>query len=175
MKKVTFVLFAIVLFAGLVSAGDRVNRALSIVGRSRGEYQCNHVVNYAIYGNKNIGGLAAGYRTWGHAVSSPQAGVIVVAKDGSHVGIFVSSSEFVHSSSSKYQVIKVSSSQLPYVFPSGYMLRWDGLNSALPTSQFIENDSVQHQEQEQEQIAFDFPPLSQEVINAVKNILPPGF
>lgn len=99
-----------------------VSRALSLVGKSRAEYVCNQVVNYALNGNKNVGGLASAYLHYGHPCS-PRAAAVVVGNDGAHVGIFVSSSEFVHSSSSKYQVIKVGTSQLQYVFPRGYQIR----------------------------------------------------
>ena len=97
-------------------------RANSLIGKSRSEYVCNQVVNYALYGHKN-GMLASGFLHYGHQVNSPQAGDVVVARDGSHVGIFVSGHEFIHSSSSRYQVIKVGSDQLKYVFPSGYQIR----------------------------------------------------
>ncbi|KAL9646124.1 hypothetical protein ABK040_008002 [Willaertia magna] len=100
-----------------------VNRALSLVGKSRDEYKCNHVVNYALNGNKDTGSLAAGYLKWGSEVSSPQAGDVVVGKDGVHVGIFVSSSEFVHSSYSQNKVIKVGVTQLPLIFKNGYEIR----------------------------------------------------
>jgi len=99
-----------------------IARANSLVGRSRSEFVCNQVVNYALYGYKD-GRLASGYLSWGSRVSSPQAGDVVVGNDGVHVGIFVSSSQFIHSSSSKYQVIKVGTDQLKYVFPSGYQFR----------------------------------------------------
>lgn len=105
-----------------VDVSGAVSRALSLVGKSRAEYVCNQVVNYALNGNKNVGGLAASYLHYGRTCS-PQAAAVVVGNDGAHVGIFVNSGEFVHSSSSKYQVIKVSSSQLPYVFPGGYQIR----------------------------------------------------
>jgi len=100
-----------------------IARANSLIGKSRSEYVCNQVVNYALLGHKDGGRLASGYLSYGHRVSSPQAGDVVVANDGSHVGIFVTSSHFIHSSSSRYQVIKVGTDQLKYVFPSGYQIR----------------------------------------------------
>ena len=116
------IVFAFILLISCAQANVVVQRALSLVGQSRANYVCNQVVNYALTGNKN-GPLASYYLHWGHPVSSPQGGDVVVAKDGSHVGIFVSPDEFVHSSSSKYQVVKVPKSQLPWVFPSGYSIR----------------------------------------------------
>ena len=98
-------------------------RADEIVGKSRNEYQCNHVANYVLNGNKNVGGLAKDYLTYGQIVQTPSEGAVVVGLDGVHVGIFISNSEFIHSSSSKCQVIKVGVSQLRYVFPKGHQLR----------------------------------------------------
>ena len=98
-------------------------RAEEIVGKSRTEYQCNHVVNYVLNGNKNIGGMAKSYLAHGQEVTTPSEGVVVVGLDGVHVGIFISSMEFIHSSSSKHKVIKVGLAQLPFVFPNGYQLR----------------------------------------------------
>ncbi|KAG2392263.1 hypothetical protein C9374_012515 [Naegleria lovaniensis] len=103
-----------------------VQRALTLAQNEepRSAYQCNHVVNYALNGDKNVGGLASSYLNWGSQVTaSPQGGDVVVGNDGKHVGIFVSSTEFVHSSSSKGKVIKVGLDQLKYVFPSGYQIR----------------------------------------------------
>jgi hypothetical protein len=97
--------------------------ATTLVGKPRTEYQCNHVVNAVLNGNKAIGGTARSYLTWGTATTTPAAGVVVVGKDGVHVGVFISETEFIHSSSSRQQVIKAPLSQLPYVFPHGYVLR----------------------------------------------------
>ena len=98
-------------------------RANSLVGKARSEYVCNQVVNYALYGKKDAGKLAHDYLYYGSRVSSAQAGDVVVGNDGAHVGIFTSSSEFIHSSVSQYKVIKVGTDQLKYVFPSGYQIR----------------------------------------------------
>jgi len=98
-------------------------RATEIIGKPRSEYQCNHVVNYILNGMKSVGGLAHDYLSYGHSVDTPAAGVVVVSSDGVHVGIFVSTTEFVHSSSTRQQVIKVNISQLRFVFPRGYQLR----------------------------------------------------
>lgn len=97
--------------------------AQSLIGKSRAEYQCNHVVNMVLNGDKNVGGLASGYLHWGILTQTPAAGVVVVGTDGVHVGIFISPTEFIHSSSSKQQVIRAPLEQLKYVFPSGYLLR----------------------------------------------------
>ena len=100
-----------------------LDTATRLVGKSRGEYQCNHVVNEVLNGNKAIGGTARSYLTWGRPTQRPAKGVVVVGKDGVHVGIFVSDTEFIHSSSSRQQVIRAPLSQLQYVFPNGYVLR----------------------------------------------------
>lgn len=97
--------------------------ATSIVGKSRDEYQCNHVVNEVLNGSKFVGGRAKDYLNWGTEVTLPSAGAVVVGKDGVHVGVFINEKEFIHSSSSKYEVIKAPLSQLPYVFPKGYQIR----------------------------------------------------
>lgn len=98
-------------------------RAEELIGKSRSEYQCNHVVNYVLSGSKNSGGLAKDYLNFGSKAMAPAAGVVVVGNDGVHVGIFISTSEFIHSSSSKHSVIKVGLDQLKYTFPKGYQLR----------------------------------------------------
>lgn len=125
------VLIAILLAAVFVMALDdpkytpseAAARAATLIGKSRSEYQCNHVVNYAFYGNKNYGYLAKDYLKFGEASSSLKTGCAVVAKNGVHVGIISADGNLIHSSSSKYQVIKVPLSQLKYVFPSGYVVR----------------------------------------------------
>ena len=100
-------------------------RAKNLIGQPRSKYQCNHVVNEVIDGNKNSGKLAKDYLSWGKHTYTPGTGVVIVSKDGVHVGIFISPTEFIHSSSSKKEVIKAALSQLPYVFPNGYELRSD--------------------------------------------------
>jgi cell wall-associated NlpC family hydrolase len=100
-----------------------VTRANSLIGKPRSEYQCNQVVNYALNNDKDSGLLASGYLTYGSKVENPQGGDVVVGKNGAHVGIFVSSTEFIHSSSSQGKVIKVGLSQLKHVFPEGYEIR----------------------------------------------------
>lgn len=83
------------------------DRAESLVGKPRDEYKCNHVVNEAIHGDKNRGGLAKDYLSYGSLVDKPASGVVVVGKDGKHAGVFVNDKEFIHSSLSKKEVIKV--------------------------------------------------------------------
>lgn len=103
--------------------GFSSSRATNLIDKSRTEYQCNHVVNEVLNGSKIIGGVAKDYLKYGTKVLAPSEGVVVVGKDGVHVGIFINSTEFIHSSSSKYKVIKAPLSQLPYVFPNGYEFR----------------------------------------------------
>ena len=43
-------------------------RAAEIIGASRDIYQCNHVVNYVLNGDKTKGGLAKDYRSYGEEV-----------------------------------------------------------------------------------------------------------
>jgi hypothetical protein len=97
--------------------------AVNLIGKERTQdFQCNHVVNEVLTGNK-YGYIAMDYLRYGKVINMPVAGAVVVGKDGKHVGIFISTTEFIHSSSSKMKVIKASLSQLPYVFPLGYEIR----------------------------------------------------
>ncbi|THU40164.1 hypothetical protein FAM09_09810 [Niastella caeni] len=97
--------------------------ANNLIGASRtADFQCNHVVNEVLTGSK-YGKIAAEYLNYGKVIDSPIAGAVVVGKDGKHVGIFISTTEFIHSSSSKMKVIKASLSQLPFVFPNGWEFR----------------------------------------------------
>jgi hypothetical protein len=100
-----------------------LEKATALIGKSRSEYQCNHVVNEVLNGRKDIGGRAKDYLSYGSKVLTPSAGAVVVGKDGIHVGVFINDKEFVHSSSSLSKVIKAPLSQLPYVFPKGYEIR----------------------------------------------------
>ncbi len=102
---------------------EAARRAESLVGKSRSEYVCNQVVNYAYYGVKNYGYLADAYLRFGSESSSFRAGCAVVASTGEHVGIVANDGNFIHSSSSKYAVIKVPTSQIKYIFPKGYHIR----------------------------------------------------
>ena len=97
--------------------------ANNLIGAARtADFQCNHVVNEVLTGTKH-GRLAREYLTWGRLVDKPVAGAVVVGVDGVHVGIFISSVEFIHSSSSKMKVIRASLQQLPFVFPHGWEIR----------------------------------------------------
>lgn len=98
--------------------------AKGLVGKPRSAYLCNQVVNETLTGNKNSGMLAKDYLNWGSAIGTPAAGVVVVGLDGAHVGIFISPTEFIHSSVTKQQVITAPLSQLPYVFSNGYAFRF---------------------------------------------------
>ncbi len=103
--------------------GVLADKANSLVGSSRGDYQCNQVVNQVFYDQKNAGKLARDYLTWGVPTYAFGEGVVVVGKNGAHVGVFVSDTQFVHSSETRQQVIKVGLDQLPFAFPMGYVLR----------------------------------------------------
>ncbi|HEY8893743.1 MAG TPA: hypothetical protein VIM79_02975 [Niastella sp.] len=97
--------------------------ANSLIGIARtADFQCNHVVNEVLTGTK-YGRLAADYLNYGKVIDSPIAGAVVVGKDGKHVGIFISTTEFIHSSTSQMKVIVAPLSQLPYVFPHGWEFR----------------------------------------------------
>jgi hypothetical protein len=97
--------------------------ATNLIGKERtADFQCNHVVNEVLTGNR-YGMIAMEYLNYGKLINSPVPGAVVVGKDGKHVGIFISTTEFIHSSSSKMKVIKATKEQLPYVFPLGYELR----------------------------------------------------
>jgi len=99
-----------------------VLRARSLVGQSRNIYQCNHVVNYAINDNMNIGGLARDWlaRKGSNGSLNGKAGDVIVGLDGVHCGIFTGST-IIHSSSSRNMVIEVDFTQVNYIFPSGYV------------------------------------------------------
>src|SRR5687767_12990115 len=97
--------------------------ANSLIGAARtADFQCNHVVNEVLTGSR-YGKIAAEYLNYGKVITTPVAGAVVVGNDGKHVGVFISSTEFIHSSTSKMKVIVASLSQLPYVFPLGYQFR----------------------------------------------------
>src|SRR5688572_8576564 len=97
--------------------------AASLIGAARTkDFQCNHVVNEVLTGSKQ-GRIAAEYLNYGKVIEVPVEGAVVVGKDGKHVGVFISATEFIHSSTSKMKVIVASLSQLPYVFPMGYEFR----------------------------------------------------
>ena len=97
--------------------------ATSLIGAERtADFQCNHVVNEVLTSSR-YGKRAADYLNYGKVIDNPVEGAVVVGKDGKHVGIFISETEFIHSSSSKMKVVRASLSQLPYVFPLGYEFR----------------------------------------------------
>ena len=97
--------------------------AFSLIGKERtNDFQCNHVVNEVLTGTK-YGKLAKEYLDYGKLVTKPEAGVVVVGTYGDHVGIFISETEFIHSSTSKMKVIRASLDQLKWVFPRGYQFR----------------------------------------------------
>ena len=97
--------------------------AFNLIGKDRtSDFQCNHVVNEVLTGTK-YGKLAKDYLSYGKVVTKPEAGVVVVGTYGDHVGIFVSETEFIHSSTSKMKVIRAGLDQLKYVFPRGYEFR----------------------------------------------------
>ena len=107
------------------SRPEAAARVESLVGKSRNEYVCNQVVNYGIYGVKDYKGyLANTYLQFGTKVSNFAPGYVIVAVDGVHVGMVSADGKmFIHSSSSKWQVVKVSLDQLKYIFPQGYQIR----------------------------------------------------
>ena len=56
-------------------------------------------------------------------LANAQEGDVVVCTDGKHCDIFVDSEHFAHASSSHKKAVELSSSELPYVFSSGYQIR----------------------------------------------------
>ena len=103
--------------------GYLADKAIDLVGHSRGEYQCNQVINQIFYDKKNAGLLAKDYLTWGVETSAPAEGVVIVGKDGAHVGFFINETEFIHSSSQDHQVIRVGLDQRHWAFPQGWVYR----------------------------------------------------
>jgi hypothetical protein len=100
-----------------------LERAMDLIGKSRSEYVCNQVANKVLNDDKNKGGSAASYSTWGRQIEVPVAGAVVVSKNGSHMGIFISPTEFIHSSLQLNRVQKCHKSKLPYVFGKDYQIR----------------------------------------------------
>ncbi len=100
-----------------------LSTANSLIGVPRTpDFQCNHVVNQVLTGKKD-GRLAKDYRNYGMQIHFAVPGAVVVGVDGKHVGIFISTTEFIHSSTSKMQVVKAGMGQLKYVFPEGWEIR----------------------------------------------------
>lgn len=125
-KLLLVMLFALVLAMDnpVYKPSDAASRAESLVGTSRSEYVCNQVMNYAYYGEKNYGGYdATTYLGFGTGATTFRPGCAVVGLDGEHVGMVSNDMCFIHSSSSRYQVIKVALTQLTYIFPNGYTIR----------------------------------------------------
>jgi cell wall-associated NlpC family hydrolase len=105
--------------------GDIAKRALQLVeqGASYSEYPCNQLVHYALTGRKE-GHLARDFLTRGKEATEPyQEGDVIVSKDGTHCGIFVDSTHFVHASSSKQKAVKLDSNQLDVVFKKNFHVR----------------------------------------------------
>jgi hypothetical protein len=97
--------------------------ATNLIGKARTkDFQCNHVVNEVLTGNR-YGRLAKDYLNYGREIADPQAGAVVVDVNGKHVGIFISSTEFIHSSSSQMKVVRVPAWKVRYVFPDGHQYR----------------------------------------------------
>lgn len=101
----------------------QLSKAMKLVGEKRADYKCNHVVNEIIFGEKNNGLFAKDYKKLGELTDKPERGVVVVGKDGKHVGYFIDEKHFVHSSSERKEVIIVDTSQLKYAFPEGFILK----------------------------------------------------
>ena len=97
--------------------------AQELIGKSRSDYQCNHVVNYVLNDGNKEGLRARDYLNWGIPAFMRAPGVVIVNKEGTHVGIFINQFEFIHSSSSKFAVIKAPLDQLEWVFGKDYRLR----------------------------------------------------
>jgi len=102
-----------------------VLRAKSLEGKPRSAYKCNHVVNYAINGDKNIGGLAADWMKVGVPVSlaSAKGGDVIIDGTGNHCGIYISTTQIIHSSFNKQEVIIIQASALTDTFGNDYVIR----------------------------------------------------
>jgi len=100
-----------------------VQRALAIVGQPSSAYLSNQILNYAINGNKNVGGNCASWRTWGVRCASVQPASIAIAKDGSNCAIWTTPQIFEYTSGSKHMVVQAMTSNIKFVFPMGYDTR----------------------------------------------------
>jgi hypothetical protein len=99
--------------------------AFNLIGAPRtSDFQCNHVVNLVLTGVKQ-GKVAREYLHYGKRIDKPVAGAVVVGLDGVHVGIFISDTEFIHSSSKQMKVVRAGMDQLKYVFPNKYEFRME--------------------------------------------------
>lgn len=72
-----------------------LERANEIIGKSRDTYQCNHVVNYVLSGDKNTGGLARNYRSYGTEVQVNRLSLFTLFK--LFCGDFISQRHHKHS------------------------------------------------------------------------------
>lgn len=102
---------------------ERAKRLVGLPRRGTNGYVCNQVVNEVFYGAKNVGLFASTYRTWGVQASEPAEGVVITNHDGSHVGVFISATEFIHSSDSLNEIVRRPTSMAKSVFGEGYILR----------------------------------------------------
>jgi len=130
--RVLLLAFLVSLAFALDDPSVIVKRGLSIVNASKGQYMSNQVLNYAINGNKNVGGMCVNYRTWGKACNAFAVAAVVIAKDGSNCAILITSNLFEYTSSSRGAVTLAALMQLQYVFPSGYDLRCYSKNNTGP-------------------------------------------
>jgi len=115
-----------------------VRRAYSIVNKSSAEYLSNQVLNYAIYGNKNMGGNCASYRLYGVACAvTTKLASVVISKDGSNCAIIVAPTLFEYTSASKGKVTLGLLTAFKYVFPNGYDIRCYSGNGTVAPSTII--------------------------------------
>jgi hypothetical protein len=119
-----------------------LERAMSIIGKPRSEFDCNNVVNYVLTGDKHFNIFilksemhrfpygagkqrqARDFKEWGIEIPHPRMGAIIVGDNGAHVGIFIDSNHFIHSSTRRHSVVRADLSQLPHVFEGGYKIRY---------------------------------------------------
>eukprot|EP01017_Pseudomicrothorax_dubius_P013674 TRINITY_DN160_c0_g1_i12.p1 TRINITY_DN160_c0_g1~~TRINITY_DN160_c0_g1_i12.p1 ORF type:complete len:144 (-),score=31.39 TRINITY_DN160_c0_g1_i12:133-564(-) len=127
----TLVVLALLVAVALCQNGMKyAKRAESLVGRSRGEYVCNQVNNWVLFGKKDTSYqgrymLADQYLNVGQRIpdAQRQPGDVIVGLNGAHCGMIASDKSIIHSSSSKYRVVKVPFSQAQWVFPAGWHIK----------------------------------------------------
>eukprot|EP01017_Pseudomicrothorax_dubius_P032120 TRINITY_DN416_c0_g1_i1.p1 TRINITY_DN416_c0_g1~~TRINITY_DN416_c0_g1_i1.p1 ORF type:complete len:155 (-),score=45.85 TRINITY_DN416_c0_g1_i1:141-605(-) len=128
--KIAILLGLLVAVAVCQDGVKYAKRAESLLGRSRAEFVCNQVNNWVLFGKKDTTYqgrymLADQYLNVGQRIpdGQRQPGDVIVGLDGAHCGMIGSDLNIIHSSSSKYAIIKIPFSSAQWTFPSGWQIR----------------------------------------------------